>query len=348
MFKSFAAGLLISAFFAASTSMSLQARPAQPAEIKLAIKVWVEKGKITEVTKSYGDEAQAVSRQSQNGENYPSRVPKNSIIHLIVEEVHQPPEAGLYDIKDHIEIEFTHADLTADKPGILTEPYFSEGSNPSAKVINASVLKMESRLRMDLAGQKYSLKIIRYDDLDEKLRGKNPATIYAGNFCTYHVYYVGLNAGWLLPVNKNFYSYSLYHTDPADASDGSLQTIRRTRTYQTKGILFASFYPCGIEPEGPLSWKNIQLNLGTELSSSIMKSLYLGAGYDFRFFSISLFYGITKADVLPGEYANYINQTITNKKITSLSLIEKWDKFMGLAISFPFSLAVIFGKLIGL
>jgi len=201
---------------------------------------------------------------------------------------------------------------------------------------------------MDLAGRKYSLKINRYDSLEDKLRGKNPATVYEGNFCTYHVYYMGLNAGWLLPLNKNFYSYTLYHTNPADASDGSLQTIRRTRYYQTQAILFASFYPWGIEPEGPLSWKNIHLNLGTELSSSIMKSLYVGAGYDFGFFSVNLFYGITKASVLPDEYSIYINQTIANKKITSLPLLEKWDKFAGFAISFPFSLAAIFGKLIGL
>jgi len=201
---------------------------------------------------------------------------------------------------------------------------------------------------MDLAGRKYSLKINRYDSLEDKLRGKNPATVYEGNFSTYHVYYVGLNAGWLLPLNKNFYSYTLYYANPADASASPLQTIRRTRYYQTKAILFASFYPCGIEPEGPLSWKNIHLNLGTELSSSIMKSLYVGAGYDFRFFSVNLFYGIIKASVLPDEYSNYANQTIANIKITSLPLIEKWDKFAGLAISFPFSLAAIFGKLIGL
>jgi hypothetical protein len=197
-------------------------------------------------------------------------------------------------------------------------------------------------------GRRYSLKISWYKSLDDKLRGKEPAVIYEGHFSTYHVYYVGLNAGWLFPLNKNFYSYSLYHTDPADGSDGSLQTLRRTRYYQTKAILFASIYPWGIEPEGPLSWKNTQLNLGTELSSSIMKSLYVGVGYDFRFFSVNLFYGITKASVLPDEYANYANQTIANKKITSLTLLEKWDKFAGLAISFPFSLAAIFGKLIGL
>jgi hypothetical protein len=52
--------------------------------------------------------------------------------------------------------------------------------------------------------------------------------------------------------------------------------------------------------------------------------------------------------VLPDEYSIYVNRTIANKRITSLPLIEKWDKFAGLAISFPFSLAAIFGKLIGL
>jgi hypothetical protein len=79
-----------------------------------------------------------------------------------------------------------------------------------------------------------------------------------------------------------------------------------------------------------------------------MKSLYIGAGYDFRFFSVNFFYGITKAPVLPEEYSIYVNRTIVNKKITSLPLLEKWDKFVGFAISFPFSLAAIFGKLIGL
>jgi hypothetical protein len=343
MLESFWGRPFIRALFATSVFVALQAKPT---EIKLAVKLKIENGKITEAIKTLGDETPAVSRQAKTGEEYPSRVPKNSMIYLIIEEVHQPSATGPYDIKDHIEIEFTHADLAADKPGILTEPYFSPVFRTAGD--EEPVLGMESRLPLDLPGQKYTLKISRYDSLEDKLRGKNQATVYAGNFCTHHVYYVGLNAGWLLPINKNFYSYSLYHTNPADASDGSLQTIRRTRYYQTKGLLFASFYPFGIEPEGPLSWKNIQLNLGTELSSSIMKSLYLGAGYDFRFFSINLFYGITKGSVLPEEYSSYANQTIANKKITSLPLIEKWDRFAGLAISFPFSLAAIFGKLIGL
>ncbi len=330
MFKSLGARLLILALFVASPFISLQANPT---EIEVKVTLTISDGRIVNVTKMFGDEP-------------PARFPKNSIIHLIIEEVHLTPPPDKYNIEDQIEIEFTHTELAANKPNILTGPFFSVAGN--APIVKDKPILMKSDLLMDLAGRKYTLKINRYDSLEDKLRGKNPATVYEGNFSTYHVYYVGLNAGWLLPLNKNFYSYTLYHTNPGDASDGSLQTIRRTRYYQTQAILFASFYPCGIEPEGPLSWKNIHLNLGTELSSSIMKSLYVGAGYDFRFFSVNLFYGITKASVLPEEYSIYVNQTIANNKITSLPLLEKWDKFAGLAISFPFSLAVIFGKLIGL
>jgi hypothetical protein len=330
MSKFLGARLFILTLFVASVFVSLKAAPT---EIKLTVKLTIENDRITEVIKTFGD-------------NPSSRISKNSTIHLAIEEVHQNPAPAGYDIKDHIEIEFTHADLAADKPAVLTEPYFSPVFRTAGD--KEPILKMESDLRMDLASRKYSLKINRYASLEDQLRGKNPATVYEGNFSTYRVYYVGLNAGWLLPLNKNFYSYTLYHTDPADASDGSLQTIRRTRAYQTKAVLFASFYPGGIEPEGPLSWKNTHFNLGTELSSSIMKSLYIGAGYDFRFFSVNFFYGITKAPVLPEEYSIYVNRTIVNKKITSLPLLEKWDKFVGFAISFPFSLAAIFGKLIGL
>jgi len=343
MSKSSGSRISILALFGAFAFMSLAA---QPTKIELKVKLMISDGRIVKVSTMIKDKAHSVSRLAETKGKRLSRVPKNSTIHLTIEEVHLTHPPDPYDINDHFEIVFTHADLAANKPDILTGPYFPEQSFKSAG--EKETITMETDLGLDLPGRKYSLKINRYESLEDKLRGKSPATVYEDDFSTYHVYYVGLNAGWLLPLNKNFYSYTLYHTDPADGSDGALQTIRRSRTYQTQAILFASFYPCGIEPEGPLSWKNIHLNLGTELSRSIMKSLYIGAGYDFRFFSVNLFYGITTASVPPDEYSIYVNRTIANKRITSLPLIEKWDKFAGLAISFPFSLAAIFGKLIGL
>lgn len=257
-------------------------------------------------------------------------------IDIQVSEINNNNNANLY------EIDFSHTDLGINKPGIRIDPFFHKvevKANEPEPLISRSLI-------LDVSGQKYSLKITRYNSFEERLKAKEGFVIFLGDFNTYHKYFVGLNAGLLLPLGKNFYIYALYPKDPTDPSDTSAFTIKQTRYYQTKAILFASIYPWGIEPEAPLTWRNIHFNLGTEISSSIMKSLYIGIGYDFRFFSINLFGGFYKINELAAGY--YVNQDVINKKIENLPLIEKCDKLCGLAVSFPINLAAIFGKILGL
>jgi hypothetical protein len=248
------------------------------------------------------------------------------------------PTAGYY------EIVFTHKDSAIAKLAVKTDPVvkmMQEEALPPTEYIFTQTLTLGE------AGQDYSLKITRYNTLEDGLKEKvDGCVIYEDDFGTYHKYYVGLNAGWLFPIGENSYSYTLFPRDPADATDGSAYTIHQTRHYQTKAILFVSFFPWGVEPEAPQSWRNIHFNLGTEVSSSILKSLHFGLGYDLGVASLNVFFGYSRVDRLAPGYS--VGQDIVNQKIDGVPLVGEQNWQVGLCLGLPINLALVFGKILGL
>ncbi len=102
----------------------------------------------------------------------------------------------------------------------------------------------------------------------------------------------------------------------------------------------------GYEPEAPLGLRAFQINLGTEISSSILKSIYVGIGYDLRVVSLNLFAGFFRTDQLAPGY--FVGQDIVNQKTDGVPLVGKSDYWIGVCLGLPINLAGIFGKILGL
>jgi len=196
---------------------------------------------------------------------------------------------------------------------------------------------------LEKAGQKYSIKITRYNSLDEKLRREKGKVIFDNSVRTYHRFSIGLNAGLFLPISYYAKTYSLFYANPSVSTEDVRPIIRRRKYWNPRAIVFLSYYPGGFEPERK---GHFQINAGTELSSSIMGSIYIGVGYARKYYSINIFGGYFTEKVLSDNYSK--NQVIQNKNIDSVPLIDHGRLSVGLTVAVPFSIAGVFGKLIGL
>jgi hypothetical protein len=252
-------------------------------------------------------------------------------------------ELKSYYLAELVSEEFKIAEITV-RTGATPPPKITRtGEVPPSK---------ESRylFSLDEAGKKYTIKITKYNSFEEKLKGKEGGIpILQKEFLTNHRYCVGLDVGWFFPFKDIGKSYSLFYKNPSDDSTTPKRTLEEKTYYQTKAIVFVSIFPLGFEPEGPIcSPRRLHLNIGTELSKSILDKLYFGVGYDFNFCSMNLFLGMGHEDSLPDEYLNWIGKEIPNNNIGSLPFVKKYKKSWGFAISIPFNFATTIGKIFGL
>jgi hypothetical protein len=249
-------------------------------------------------------------------------------------------------------IDLVDADLPVEVVPIKLAPVAGPSAQEIAKLATGEERPAPPTLTKDIrlskSGTKYVLTITRYQSLDDNLRDEGGRIVYEHVFKTKHRYYVGFNAGVFFPTER-FRSYSLFYNDPSDASANPRPILKEDMSYHIKGLLFASFYPWGIEPAGCLRFpNNVHLDIGSEISSSILQNFYAGVGYDFNYLSISGFLGFLQEDGLPAEYQGFVGQTIENKNVAALPLEKKLHVLFGVCISCPINLAAIFGKLIGL
>jgi len=193
------------------------------------------------------------------------------------------------------------------------------------------------------SGIVYTIKITRYPELRFPNREGN-VLIYTKSFRTHSRYYFGLHMGIVFPFNKEN-EFELGFKSPADTT----HSIIKHDIYKPKLLLYGSIYPFGFEPGKPLgieSLRRIHFDFGTEISDKIFERIYLGVGYDFKYFSLDLF-------VIMGKYSkldpDFTVETMIPATIKSVPLKHEFDTSLGFAICFPFDFAANWiGKAMGI
>jgi hypothetical protein len=279
---------------------------------------------------------------TQTLETAPSRFVKDSLIQLEIFEKrgghNYPPDENNYLI-----------DISSEDAKIRPLKVYAGIVQPEVadnKLIQKEIPSFKINVPLDEEGQKYSIKVTRYDSLDEKLIGEKGKVIFDTSVKTFSRFFWGLNAGVFAPINSQDKAYSVFYDDPSNTSEDARPIIKEQKSWKPRAIVFLSYYPGGFEPERK---GNFQINLGTEISSSILENIYLGVGYATKYLSFNVFIGSCIAEELPSNYSMLINQQIPNKNIDNLPLIKKRQAIiLGLSIAVPISIAGIFGKLIAL
>jgi hypothetical protein len=216
--------------------------------------------------------------------------------------------------------------------------------------VKEKIEELKFPVKLLKSGKQYTSSIVRYDSKDDKLKqtSSNSYKIFKETFRTYHRYYIGLNAGLFFPFSKTD-TYGLQFTN-SEVKEEQNPTVVQSSTKNVKAIIFLSFYP-GIEPERKIEFKHFyqrfHFNVGTEVSNTILKRLYLGLGFEFSNFSLNIFYSTGKEDKHDPDYPP--GTVIKNPKITTVPLIKESISRWGIVISVPIDVATgPLGKLIGI
>jgi len=154
--------------------------------------------------------------------------------------------------------------------------------------------KKEWSFILDQSGTTYQIKVTLLGSPPEKDKDKD---IFTENLQTLARYYFGSHIGIFLPFGKSS-EYSLGYA----TSDAAALTIMENKLRYVSMVFIGSIYPFGFEPEGKCDYRRIQVNLATELSSSIFKKIYFGLGYDFTYFSISFLGRLATVQELQGGF----------------------------------------------
>ncbi|MGE5343670.1 MAG: hypothetical protein ACM3SY_19550 [Candidatus Omnitrophota bacterium] len=187
------------------------------------------------------------------------------------------------------------------------------------------------KVTLSESGKIYKIKIL----MDKLIDGKEKEdVVFERDFETYARYYLGLHVGFLFPFERST-SYGILYRN----LDDTTPIITRRMTYDTRMLLYGALYPFGYEPQRPIfsqPLKRVHIDLGTELSGNIFKKLYLGIGYDFRYFSLSLFacrenIGVLQPGFEVGGEINPLNPDIP--------LNYKSHTSFGVAFGLPFNIA---------
>ena len=186
---------------------------------------------------------------------------------------------------------------------------------------------------LDESGTTYQINVIRADQ-------KEP--IFTESLQTRARYYFGSHVGVFYPLGKSAeYDLGYASSNAVDA------TITENKLRDVTMVFVGSVYPFGFEPEGKaFSYRRIQLNLATEISSSIFKKIYFGPGYDFTYFSISVLarYGTTQELRSGFKVGDQVSSSI--KTIPTFS---KYRLDWGVTVCLPLDLMINWlGKSLGL
>ena len=306
-----------------------------PADLTYKIIISLDSEKITALTVCAYDK----ENHEFDLKHVPSPFQTGALIRLIIIEndgKYKPDE-------DNYSFGFSSVDTASDTINVFGLKSKMANLNTQNLVSSDNpILYIYKDIPLEKAGQTYSIKITRYKSFDDKL-SEGGKVIFDNSVRTFNRYSFGLNAGVFFPISYLAKTYNLFYANPSDPTEGVRPIIHQRKYWNPRAIVFLSYYPCGFEPERKGTF---QINVGTEISSSIMASIYLGVGYAKQYYSINIFGGYFTEKVLPDNYS--INQPIQNKNISSVPLIDKGRLSVGFSLAFPFTIAGIFGKLIGL
>lgn len=209
-------------------------------------------------------------------------------------------------------------------------------------IIHADMVELER------SGRKYTIKVIRYDSFDEKLKDKNGAIIYLKGFKTHIRHTFGLDIGIFAPVyNTQEKVYSIKYEGPDDLKP----TLSEETFYRSRVLILASFYPFKYEPTRHFcdkTHKRLKFNFGTEVSKNLLEKFYFGIGVELKRISISLLGTIGQDDELDPQYTPFM--FVDPAKITSVPLKKnKRSVRVGISFNIPFSFASgLAGKIFGI
>lgn len=294
----------------------------------------------------YGYEPALVMKIDQNGESLePINITKYSKGDIIQLKISVPQNENFYFV----------ADMNREDRKVKSIPIYTDGQfernflKSGAAETGNQIVPFEFQFKE--AGSKYTLTITRYNkkpDGDEKVQC---LVIFKKVFHTYHRYIFGIKAGIFFPFSEYKTDvYSLKYQNTA-AAEEQLPSIVHSQNKDAKLILFLSIYPPGFEPGRRITpdnfFRRFHLNIGTEVSKSVLKKMYLGVGYELKTVSINIFYSRGKEDVLADGYAP--GTVIVNPKITSVPVSSKSISRWGIAVSLPIDIATnLLGKIIGI
>lgn len=196
-------------------------------------------------------------------------------------------------------------------------------------------------------GVRYNIAVTKYkEDIDRIKRDKEKGiVIFERGFETYARYYLGMYVGFLFPFH-NSTDYNLLYEKP----DAARPVIIEGESYKPRMLIYSSFYPFGYEPERPIFGRKmlhrIHIDIGTELSNQVFKKVYVGLGYDFRYFSLSLFTGLGTVDQLREGFETGAE---VSPELKSVPLEGKFKARFGIAVGLPFDIATNWlGKVLGI
>lgn len=192
------------------------------------------------------------------------------------------------------------------------------------------------------SGKVYTIIVTRYLKKNYELREKG-VKIYEKNFETHLRYHYGLNIGVLFLFTKSSSYEFVYDFPSADH-----KRILETNAVEPKLILYGTIYPFGFEPSRNLFdqfWRRFQLDIGTELSGSIFKKIYIGLGCNLKLFSANLFACIGDFRRLRKGYEPH--ESISDK-INTIPFEPEFGARLGVSFCIPFDFAAGWiGKVIG-
>jgi hypothetical protein len=222
-------------------------------------------------------------------------------------------------------------------------PIFTGEKKSTNRALNALTAQgpengLVSSFTLDESGTNYQIKVTKLDNTNPP----KDKEIFTENLQTLARYYFGTQVGAFFPLDRST-EYSLGYASPSDTN----LTVTENKLWNASMVFIGTVYPFGMEPDGNyFSYRRIQLNLATEVSTSIFKKIYLGLGYDFTFASISLLGRFATVQELQSGFKP--GDKITGG-ITSVPTVSGNKFDLGVAICMPAELIMAWlGKALGL
>lgn len=225
--------------------------------------------------------------------------------------------------------------ITSQKSKYELVPIFGGRTQISGATTKTRNVPYTCSFILDESGTAYQIKIYRGELKAENL-------IFSESLQTRARYYLGSYVGVFYPFNEST-EYSLGYVSPSDVN----ATIMENKLRNVSMIFIGSIYPFGFEPEDrAFSYRRIQLNLATELSSSIFKKIYFGLGYDFTYFSISTLFRFGGVQELQSGFM--VGDQVSNS-IKTVPTVSKNRLDWGITFCLPLDLMTGWlGKILGL
>jgi hypothetical protein len=270
--------------------------------------------------------------------------------------------------KDKYQLEFTTSKIEYQSIPVFTTPFQRQAGTKG--FLQVPILTKIDSITLNESGTLYTIQIkkkngenitgniVKSDKttITIKVELADAGTIFEQKFPTYMKYYLGLQVGGFFPFSKDKLSIKKYPY-PYDVN---YYILKSKHIYLPKGVVLATIYPFGFEPErwncselkkkGEASkwwYRSFQLVIGTELSKNIFKNVDFGIGYCFSYVAINFIFDWSST-VEKVKLKNYKNVALfpTVSIDNCTTNINKWTFGFSLSMPIDFWVAkIISGKL---